>query len=273
MRKGFILSMLCLPFVAYGEDLVVTAGKQRAANARLEWEVRDVSHPRMGAIKVAVPAKAITTAVGSNKIVSLVFVSCETARKTIAIELANAPESDAAAGLRPREMPQLICNMPLAATGYAMRQSERPANWEVTELGDVLARGLSPSDLRRCASLDIVQDVALPRGWTQASQRIVFELTPYAKEVDSIFVACGEATAFAPGADAKLGLAWRPARTLGSGRTNVRASPAIDGAIVAQLPPNARVLVQSTSTEWWKVRPPTGAAFDGYVRQDRLAFE
>lgn len=268
--------MLCLPCAAslpaHCDDLATSVGKQRAANSTLQWNVADLNHPRMGPIKVAVPRNPIATSVGRDRIVSLVFLSCEKTSRKIAIELANASESDARGGLKPREMPQLICNTPLAQPGYAMRQSELAASWEVSEIGDALARGLAPSALRRCASINVLQEVALPKGWAQDSQRIEFELTPYGKELDSIFVACGEMTAFAS-RDAKPDVSWKPARTTPKGRTNVRASPGLDSAVVIQLGPNERVLVQSTSTEWWKVKPRTGEAFNGYIRQDRITFD
>jgi hypothetical protein len=258
------------------QDLAASVGKQRAASSALKWSVSDVDHPRMGAIRVAVPRESIATSAGKNKVVSLVFLSCEKSARKIAIELANASESDAYGGLQPREMPQLICNVPLAPSGTTLRQSDLASTWEVSKIGDVLARGLSPSALRRCASILVVQNVALPKGWSQDAQRIEFEITPYGKEVDSVFVACGEASAFAASAPASappVESSWKPARTARNGRTNVRAGPRLDSALVIQLDANEKVLVQSTATEWWKARPRTGEGFSGYIRQDRLTFE
>jgi SH3 domain-containing protein len=268
--------MLCLACAAslpaHCDDRAAAVGKQRAASSTLQWSVGELDHPRMGPIRVAVPRIPIATSVGKDRIVSLVFLSCEKTRRTIAIEFANASEADSQGGLRPRDMPQLICNTPLAQSGYAMRQSDLAARWEVSAVGDALARGLSPSALRRCASINVVQEVALPKGWSQDSQRIEFELTPYGRELDSVFVACGETTAFASSA-AKPDVAWKPARTTSKGKTNVRASPGLDSAVVVQLAPNEKVLVQSTSTEWWKVKPRTGEAFNGYIRKDRFTFD
>ncbi len=241
------------------------------AASAFRWDVRDVEHPRLGPIKVAVPRDPVVTPVGKDKIDSLVFFSCEKATRKIAIELANASESDARGGLQPREMPQLICNTPLAQSGNAMRQSELAASWEVSEIGDAMARGLSPSALRRCVSIDVVQNVALPKGWARDTQRIEFALPASSKEVDAVLSACGETAAVAS-SDRKSDDSWKPARTTAKGRTNVRASPGLDSAVVVQLAPNEKVLVQSTSTEWWKVKPRKGEAFRGYIRQDRLAF-
>jgi uncharacterized protein YgiM (DUF1202 family) len=68
-------------------------------------------------------------------------------------------------------------------------------------------------------------------------------------------------------------VAWKPARTIAKGRTNVRSAASLDSSVVVQLAPGARILVQRTSTEWWKVKPRSGAGFSGYIRQDRVAFE
>ena len=66
---------------------------------------------------------------------------------------------------------------------------------------------------------------------------------------------------------------WETARVPPSGKTNVRAAPNLQSAIVAQLDPGAVVLVQKTGNEWWKAKPSTGAGFEGYIRQDRLLFK
>ena len=218
----------------------------------------------MGPVKVAVPRDPVVTPVGKDRIDSLVFFSCEKKAQKIAIELANANEADARGGLHPKEMPKLVCNTQQGRTELA-------ATWEVSELGDALARGLSPSALRRCGTIDVFQSVALPKGWARDSQRIDLVLPPAAKELESVLAACGEASAVASSAR-QSDDGWKPARTIGKGRTNVRGAPSLDAAVVIQLAPNERVLVQSTSTEWWKVKPRKGDAYGGYIRQDRLAF-
>ena len=63
------------------------------------------------------------------------------------------------------------------------------------------------------------------------------------------------------------------ATTISSGKTNVRAGPTLNSAIVAHFDPGAIVLVQRADSEWWRARPSKGMAFEGYIRQDRLVFK
>jgi hypothetical protein len=297
--------MLCLPFAASlpsrGEEPVVSIGKQRAAAAAIEWDVRDVSHPLMGPIRTAVQRSAVATAVKSGKILSQAFVSCQKSSGKIAIELVNAPESDARSGLGPVDLPRLVCNSPRPQGDGVLVKSDLAASWEIGGLGDTLARGLSPAALRRCASIDVLQNVALPKGWPQESLRIAMEITPYARQLDGVFAACGETTAFAPEAPAPVPeeraastppqvapmqppprsdqvarpveIPWKPARAVATGRTNVRKSASIDSAVVILIDPGARILVQQISAEWWKVKPRNGASFGGYIRRDRFVLE
>ena len=85
------------------------------------------------------------------------------------------------------------------------------------------------------------------------------------------------ATKTAP-APAKAGAAapdgWLNARALSTGgRTNVRATPSTQAAVVIQLDPGTPLLAQSTGTDWYRVKAaPGGAPFEGFIRQDRLAF-
>jgi hypothetical protein len=270
-------------------------------NSPLLWDVREGRHPRMGPIVVAVPSSSVLTPVGKEKIASLVFFSCERSKGRIAIELANAPESDAKSGLFPKQMPRLFCNPRSSAP-----RAELKATWFVSELGDALARDIAPSQLRRCASVDVEQELALPRGWGRETQRIDIELIPYKKELDSVLSACNEpapalaagpaptptpAPVTAPPAPSPAPVAkpapppavtpvpaatavapWRPARVIASGRTNVRAGPNLSSAVVVQLDPGALVLVQKTANEWWRAKPRSGAGFSGYIREDRLNF-
>jgi hypothetical protein len=305
LRKALLIAMLCLPFAAslpsQGEEPVVSIGKQRAAAAAIEWDVRDVSHPLMGPIRTAVQRSAVATAVKSGKILSQAFVSCQKSSGKIAIELVNAPESDARSGLGPVDLPRLVCNSPRPQGDGVLVKSDLAASWEIGGLGDTLARGLSPAALRRCASIDVLQNVALPKGWPQESLRIAMEITPYARPLDAVFAACGETTAFAPEATAPVAevraapappqvaamqppprsepaappaeIPWKAARAIATGRTNVRRSASIDSAIVVQLDPGARILVQQTSALWWKAKPRSGASFAGYIRRDRVVFE
>ena len=259
-------------------------------NSPLVWEVREGRHPRMGAIVVAVPSASVVTPVGKEKIASLVFFSCERSKGRIAIELANAAESDAKGGLFPKQMPRLFCNPRSTAPRVEVKTT-----WFVSELGDALARDIAPADLRRCASVDVEQDVALPRGWGAETKRIDIEIIPYKKELESVLSACNEpALAAAPPPAAPPSAAtptppppppvksspppatteapWRPARVIASGRTNVRAGPDLSSPVVVQLDPGALVLVQKTANEWWRARARGGAGFSGYIREDRLNF-
>jgi hypothetical protein len=260
------------------------------ANSPLQWEVREGKHPRMGPIVVAVPSASVMTAVGKERIASLVFFSCERSKGRVAIELANAPESDAKSGLFPKQMPRLFCNPRSTAPRVELKTT-----WFVSELGDALARDIAPAELRRCASVDVEQDVVLPRGWAREVQHIDIEIIPYKKELDTVLSACAEpapalAAAPTPAATPPPAVAapppvvkpppraivaeapWRPARVIASGRTNVRAAANIASPVVVQLDPGALVLVQKTANEWWRAKPRSGAGFSGYIREDRLNF-
>jgi hypothetical protein len=153
------------------------------------------------------------------------------------------------------------------------------AIWEVNAVGDALARGFSARKLRACAAIGIVEEVALPSGWSQRNATVQMEITPYAKALDAIFTSCGVASAYAPAVAPKVAApapkapaenAWKTARTITSGRTNVRASPDIHSPIVAHLPPGSVILVQPTGGEWWRAWSRDGAKFEGYIRDDRL---
>lgn len=271
--------MSCILFAAsvplHCEEPVVSIGKQRAARSAIEWDVHDIDHPLLGPIKFAKQKSAVITAAGSEKILSQVFVSCQKSLGKVAIELTNAPESDLAGGLRPTEMPRLVCRSPVPGGKSRLVGSDLAARWEIGPLGDTLARGLSPSGLRRCVSIDVLESVALPPGGPKSSQRIAMEITPYNRALDAVFTACGEATAFAAveKTPPAVAAAWKPARTIAKGKTNVRAADSLDSSIVIKLDPGARVLVRPTATPWWEVKPRGGAAFRGYIRQDRLVFE
>jgi hypothetical protein len=297
LRKALPILVLCLPLSAnlasHGEDAVVAIGKQRAGASSLEWDVRDVTHPLLGSIKAAVQRRAVATAVGNEKILSSAFVSCQKGPGKIAIELANASESDARGGLGPTDLPRLVCSRPRSPGDGILVKSDLAASWEIGALGDTLARGLSPAALRQCVSIEIVQNLALPPEWPQKSQRVAMELAPYSRELDAIFAACGEATAFAaeeppapvqarverappPKEDQAARPAeapWKFAHTVAKGRTNVRSAAGTDATAVIMLDPGTKILVQQASGDWWKVKPRSGAAFGGYVRRDRFALE
>lgn len=298
-----------------------TGAAQAALNSPPFWEVRDVEHPKMGAIRVAVPSKAVETPVGKDKIVSLVFFSCEKSRGRIAIEVANAPESDPKGGLAPKQMPHLMCN---SREPGATPQSEIATSWNVSSIGDAMARGLPPAALRRCASLEIQQTIALPKGWARDTERVDIEIIPYHKEIETVISECGAPggaavaaapspseprpatpvppesraaatappapvapppaktpasptppalTPAAPPAKAAADADWKSARTIATGRTNVRASASTDARIVVILNPGQPLLAQPSGGEWYRVKPTSGNAFAGYIRQDRLVFD
>ena len=286
--------MACLANApAHAQEAAVALGKKLAADSGVRWAVRDVRHPLLGSIKFAVQDKDVTTVVGNEKIFSLTYVSCQKASEKIAIELTNAPSSAPASGLGPVDLPRLVCNSP--GPQGALVKKDIEASWEIGVLGDTLARGLSPAELRRCASIDVLQNLALPKGWPRESQPVTLQITPYGRELDEVFAMCFEPTAYAqeeprppaapaarvasppaPASDRKpqpADLAWKAARTVASGRTNVRAAASLGSAVVIQLDPGATILVQATSTEWWKVKPRTGSGFSGYIRQDRLQLQ
>lgn len=225
----------------------------------LAWQIGEGAHPTLGSIRFASPKTPITTPVGSATISSRAYVSCERSSGKIAIELAHATAPDDPGGLQPKTLPVLTCHM--RAAGKRLSQAELPARWAISEIGDVLARGFLPAALRQCVSIDVVQDVKLPAGWARDSARVRFAIDPYGKELDSIFVTCGAEAA------------WKPARTVSSGRTNVRARPTVKSPLVVRLHPGTPVLVQPAGGDWWRVRPAAGAKSGGYVREDRLVFK
>jgi hypothetical protein len=248
---------------------------------RTTWDVREVDHPVMGAIMVAVPQSGFTTNVGGMKIVSAAFVSCEKATRRIAIELANSVESDTRGGLPPVEMPRLVCNVRVNGTPV---RTDLAARWNVNALGDALARGLAPAELRRCSAIEVQQHVTLPPGTPLASHRIAMTLVPGDGGLATVFAACDGAAATKPMPSVVPPAAlpasaqpvtgpWKAARTLSSGKTNVRATPRIDGALVTQLYPGTPVLAQKAEGDWWLVKPHKGVGFSGFIRADRLAFE
>jgi SH3 domain-containing protein len=305
VRRALALLTLLAPWA--GAQQPSTPAQPALPNSPLLWEVREGNHPRMGPITVAVPEQSVVTPVGKEKILSLVFFSCEKTAGRIAIELANAAESDARSGLYPKQMPKLFCNPRSSAP-----RTELPATWYVSEIGDALARGLAPSDLRRCASIEIQQDIALPRGWGPETQRVDIEVIPYKKELDAVLATCAvaqphlraEAPKAAPApmpaaapppkaapmlptpappvpklaavpapakTPAPVEAPWRTVHVVATGgRTNVRASPTTDSPIVIALDAGAVVQVQPTGTDWWRARSANGAGFAGYIRQDRL---
>jgi hypothetical protein len=192
-------------------------------------------------------------------------------------------------------MPRLVCSRPEGPGDEKLVREELLANWDVSEIGDAMARGFRAFPLRECVSIGVVQEVVLPKGWARKTARVEFEIVPYNRELDSVFVACGDVSAYAPAAPATAaaparpatasapptrstpardtGVPWRTARVISSGKTNVRAAATLQSAVVAQLDPGAIVLVQRMGGEWWRAKSSAGAAFEGYIREDRLVFK
>ena len=303
--KSSCIAIVFLPFVlaglpAHSEYPAAPLGKQRAASSRLEWEIREAGHPILGNIRFAYLKTPVETIVGNAKVFSRAYFSCQRASKKFAIELANATAPDDPKGLRPSTDPRLYCSRPIQPWDEKLVQEELLARWEVNEIGDALTQGFRPFPLRECVSIRVVQEVVLPPGWAQKSAWVEFDILPYSRELDSIFATCGEVSAYAPATPAAraappapvappkpaIALAlptpakpapqpdttWQTARVLSSGKTNVRAGPSLQSATLTQLDPGAVVLVQRTGSEWWRAKPSGGAAFDGYIRQDRLVF-
>jgi hypothetical protein len=255
-----------------GDDAAVEVGKQFASSSTVPWDVSDANHPALGPIRFAARRVAATTTVGGRKFVSQSYVSCQKGGGKIAIELSSAPEDNLAAGLAPKGRPTLTCYSPDPKSGGGLAMSEIPAKWEINDLGDAMVSGLSPAALRRCASIDVLQEVTLPAGWSQPSQQVVMELLPYSRALDAVFAACGERSVYAAG-EKPPAAAWKPARTIAKGQTNVRADARLESPLVVKLGPGTKLLVQPTGTDWWKVKPGSGERFSGYIRKDRLVFE
>ena len=66
---------------------------------------------------------------------------------------------------------------------------------------------------------------------------------------------------------------WQRAHTIPKGRSNIRKAPNITSAVIAQLPPGVRILVQPSVDDWWHVTSPSGATFEGYIRHDRFTLD
>jgi len=300
MAKNRSLSIVFLPVclaavTAHSQNPAAPLGKQRAAGSQLEWEIREAGHPILGNIRFAVLKKPLETSAGSARVYSRVYVSCEKASGKLAIELTNTTAPDDPGGLQRSTMPRLVCSRPVAPADDKLVREDLFANWDVNKIGDALTRGFRPFPLRECVSIRVVQDVVLPAGSAQKSAHVEFDILPYDRALDSIFVTCGDVSAYAPGTSpatavtarpvtASAAMApskpapeadatWQMARTLSGGRTRVRAGPTLKSAVVAELFPGALVLAQPTDSEWWRVKSPSRAKFEGYIRRDRLVFK
>ena len=265
---------------------------QRAAASPLAWEVREAAHPLLGPIRFAVLRQPFTTAVGANTVFSNVYVSCERNARRIAIELTNEKAAADPGGLAPSATPRLACNGIDETRGNRPASEPLKAQWTVNEIGDAMARGLWPSQLRQCASIGISQDVRLPKGWTRESARIDLEITSYTRELDEVFATCGEPSVYGAATDAPTASStpsplpthpaprisaedrpWKEARVAAKGHANVRASPSADAEVVATVAPGTPLKVQFAGGNWWRARSRSGPSFDGYIRRERLVIK
>jgi hypothetical protein len=336
---------LLIAFSALGAtpagNLLVAEAVLRAGDSDLHWQVRDGTHPKMGPIKVAISAEAHTSYIGTSRIVSATYLSCEKKTGKIAIELTNARNTEMSSGLKLKESPGLTC-LGVAGPGALPPRSEIAASWEANELGDVLTRGLSPSALRACVAIEVREKILLPPAIGRDVEEVTFEIPTYAPGPDAVFSACGEPTAYgapenvaqqvptpapspakvaaatvpaavpapsppavaapapaakapppAPVATTKAAppaptpspapaqippqpaapAGWQRAHTLAKGRSNIRKAPSLSSPVVAELPPGVRILVMPTSNEWWHVKSPSGATYEGYIRNDRFTLD
>ncbi len=247
-----LLATQALPALA--QKPAPPAAQPPLPSSPLIWEIRDGTHPKLGPIRVAVPSTSIVTPVGKEKIMSLVFFSCERSKGEIAIELANAAESDTRGGLYPKETPKLFCDPRSSAP-----RTEIASTWFVSELGDALARGLAPSVFRRCAAVQIVQDLALPRGWGAETKHIEIEVIPYKKEIDEVLATCAEGplrSAQAPTTPPKTAVATAPAQSSpppAPAKAPAAAAPKVASAEppkTSSAPASASTPVASSDAPW-----------------------
>lgn len=243
-----------------------------AANGQLKWDVRDGNHPVLGAVRFAHLKLPIATTVGSHRVYSNAYISCEPKARTMAVELTNQIAPDDPGGLKAATMPRLVCKRP---GGAGTEQHSIDSHWEFNGIGDAMTQGIAPKALRGCASLGIAEEVVLPEGWGARTAPIAFEIAPGAKELQQVFEACGQTTVLAardplPGPLPREREKWKTVRVVAHGRTNVRAHPTLHSEVVAHIDPGDLVFAQRAQGDWWRVKSRRGA-FEGYVREDRLA--
>ncbi|APV50172.1 hypothetical protein BWI17_11040 [Betaproteobacteria bacterium GR16-43] len=241
----------------------------QAAPLALGWVAEDATHPTLGPLRFAFNGTMVVTPVGNANVYSRAYVSCARNSRKLTIELTSTVSPDKADGLRPRSMPTLMCTK-------AGRQETLVPRWEVSQNGDALARDLTASSLRECTSIDVAQEIELPQGWARESVPVTFAIAPSGRELASVLAACGGASvAAAPSSPAPSSDAtWTPARVVSTGKTNVRAGPSTQSALVTQLHPGMTLQAQKADGDWWRIRSsPGGKLVEGYIREDRLVFK
>jgi SH3 domain-containing protein len=186
----------CLGAATVHAQDTATLGRQFASSSPIVWEVRESVHPALGAIRFAYGKSLVETTAGKGKVYSRAYVSCPKGGRRVAIELTNMKAPDDPAGLKPKASPRLVCNRIATRGATKLVAEELPVPWETNEIGDMLARNLVTFPLRECVSIDVIQEVQVPAAWGTESARVVFEIPPYNREVDSVFAACGETTAY-----------------------------------------------------------------------------
>ena len=227
MRSSTALIPLLLVLPALAQDSPESLGKARAAASRHVWEVRDAQHPVLGNIRFAFLKSAVETPVGGSKVYSRAYVSCVKGVDKFAIELTNATAPDDPKGLKANADPRLFCNRPGGPGESRLVREPILANWQMNTLGDALAYGFRAFPLRECASIDVVQEVSLPAGWSQKSAKVEFSITPYNRELDQVFVTCGAETAYKDAAPAKVATAPAPPKAIPppAATTPVKSAP------------------------------------------------
>ena len=196
MGSLFLAASAAAALPAHPQDPAAVLGIQRAAASKLEWEIREAGHPSLGNIRFAYLKRPVETQVGNSTVYSRAYFSCQRGRGMFAIELASATAPASPDGLQPAHLPRLTCHR---HDGAQVVQEELLATWEVNEkLGDAITKGLRAFPLRECASIRVEQEVTLPAGWSRKTAKVEFDLVPYARELDAIFVTCGERSAYGP---------------------------------------------------------------------------
>jgi hypothetical protein len=200
MAKRIFPALGAVPLVAalaaHADYPSVAIGKQRAAVSKIEWEIREAGHPVLGNVRFGYMKTPVETPVGNAKVYSRAYLSCQKGYGKLAIELTNAIGPDDPGGLKSAAEPRLICTRPMTPFDEKLVQEDLLANFSYNKIGDALSRLFRPFPLRECVSIRVVQDVVLPAGWARKTQRIEYDILPYDKELDSVFVTCGEESAY-----------------------------------------------------------------------------
>jgi hypothetical protein len=287
----------------------MSIGMQRAITSTIEWEVRDAGHPALGNIRFAYIKRPVETRVGNLTVYSRAYLSCQKDKHSFAIELANAMAPADPGGLKPAADPRLVCHRPedgkvlretLLASweinpkiGDALTRGLRAFPLRecaaITVQQELFLPEGSPQKTARVEFEILPYDRELDSIFATCGERSAYGPPPpqppiaAARKSPAPIAAATKAAANVaakpapprstppvPPAVAASDGGWREARTVPTGKTNVRKGPSTQTPIVASLHPGSVVRVQKTDGEWWRARPNKGAGFDGYIRQDRL---